>query len=64
MKKFVFVIDGKVQMKLSFPEDRPDSEMKVAGLNSNPIIVEITDFNEKPSVGWTWDGLIFSPPID
>jgi len=62
MKRFVFIIDGKVQMKLSFPSDRPDTEMKVIGLNSNPTIVETTNLVEKPSVGWTYDETGFHPP--
>lgn len=62
MKRFVFIIDGKVQMKFSFADDRPDTEMKVLGLNSNPMIVEITNLTEKPTVGWTYDESGFHPP--
>jgi hypothetical protein len=62
MKRFVFIIDGVVQCRLSFSDQDPDTEMKVAGLNSSPIIIETTDFEQKPSVGWTWDGKEFVAP--
>lgn len=62
MKRFVFIIDGIVQCRLSFSDNRPDTEMKVLGLNSNPMIVEITNLTEKPTVGWTYDESGFHPP--
>jgi len=64
IKKFAFIVDGVVKCRLSFPDNTPDAEMKTIGLKSNPLIIETTNLEEKPQVGWTWDGDQFNPPAE
>jgi hypothetical protein len=57
--KFAIIVDGEVKGSIMFI---PDKQMEVSGLASNPQIIEITNLENKPSVGWTWNGTAFNPP--
>ena len=57
--KFAIIVDGVVKGWMGI---HPDNTIQIAGLSSNPQVVEVTDLADKPSVGWTWDGAAFNPP--
>lgn len=65
LRKFAFVAEGDVFTTWQFdPEDKsygPNAEMIIAGLLSNPTIVECTDTLEV-GIGYTWDGKEFKEP--
>jgi len=58
--KFAIVVNGSVKGFFTFV---PNLELEIAGFSSDPKAVEITDLEIKPSVGWTWDGNNFNPPV-
>jgi hypothetical protein len=62
---FVLVTDNEVFHKLYVEENYEDFGLAslIYGLQSNPIIVDITDRNhEEIDFGWTMDGNRFLPP--
>jgi hypothetical protein len=62
---FVLVTDNEVFHKLYVEENYKDFGLAslIYGLQSNPIIVDITDKNhEEIDFGWTMDGNRFLPP--
>jgi len=59
--KFAIIVNGVVKGWYSFS---PNLELEIAGMSSDPITVEITNLEQKPSVGWTWDGTSFHPPAE
>ena len=64
---FVLVTDNEVFHKLYVEENYEDFGMAslIYGLQSNPIIVDITDKNhEEIDFGWTMDGDSFIPPAN
>jgi hypothetical protein len=61
LKVFAFIVGEDVVGTLHIPEIAPNYERLVAGLSSNPIVVDATDV---PGVeyGWKFDGILFSEP--
>jgi hypothetical protein len=62
---FVLVTDNEVFHKLYVEENYEDFGLAslIYGLQSNPIIVDITDKNhEEIDFGWAMDGNRFLPP--
>jgi hypothetical protein len=55
---FAVVVDGEVATFMAFPKEH---EMNVAIYKSNPIFIEVP-FNQKPALGFQWDGTQFSAP--
>lgn len=62
-KIFALVVDGEVFGTLHFGPAAQNYDRMVAGLSSNPTVVDATD---TPSVtfGWTYDGSRFNPPSE
>lgn len=62
-KRFVLIAEGDVFMQIQFDDEitSPNAATWVAGLLSNPVVVDVTD---QPTVvpGWVWDGNSFTPP--
>jgi hypothetical protein len=54
----VFVVEGDVVGTLHIPDTAPNYERIVAGLSSNPTVIDATS---TPDVkfGWTYDGTNF-----
>jgi hypothetical protein len=62
---FAMITDNEVFHKLYIEENYEDFGLAslIYGLQSNPIIVDITDKNhEEIDFGWTMDGNSFLPP--
>ena len=56
-KKFAFIVGEDVFMTLSFPMNHPGSEQWVAGLSSQPIVVEVPEeIRNEVDSSWTWNG--------
>ena len=64
IKKFAFVAEGDVfhTWEVLIDEDGHGPEMLLAGLASNPIIVEVPDSDMPVGPGWTYDGTNLIPP--
>lgn len=64
LKKYALIAEGDVFMTISFDDTMPQTEAWVAGLASNPVIVEITNDPNIQNIkgGWTWDGVEFKEP--
>lgn len=58
IKVFAFVVEGDVVGTLHIPDTAPNYERIVAGLSSNPTVIDATS---TPDVkfGWTYDGTSF-----
>jgi hypothetical protein len=52
------VVDGEVATYMAFPKEH---EMNIAIYKSNPIFIEVP-FDQKPGLGFNWDGEKFSAP--
>lgn len=61
LKKFVLVAGQDVFMTIAFDESHKNAELFTAGLTSNPVAVDATDFPDVVA-GWRWDGTQFLPP--
>lgn len=61
-KSFAFIAEGDVfnRWNIEYTEGGP-MEMLIAGLSSDPIIVEVPEGIAVES-GWTYDGTSFQPP--
>lgn len=59
--KIVGISDEKVFMIARMADNFEGNPMKIAGLLSNPSVVDLTNF-DNVEVGWTWDGESFNPP--
>jgi hypothetical protein len=63
LKRFVFIAEGDVFMQLQFDDeiDGQRSQSWSAGLQSAPIVIDVTN---RPEVipGWIWDGNDFIAP--
>lgn len=62
--KFAMIAGNDVFSILSIDSEDPSPVVPrlLAGLKSDPIVIEITDINEEVNVGWTWDGSQFLKP--
>lgn len=62
-KIFAFIVDNDVIGTIHIPSDAPNYDRLVAGLSSDPIVLETTD---TPDVkfGWIFDGTNFSEPSE
>jgi hypothetical protein len=58
MVHFAVVVEGEVATFMNFPKQ---AEMLIAIYKSNPIFIEVP-FDQKPSLGFQWDGSKFSEP--
>lgn len=62
MKKFAFIADGDVFVIWAVQEgSNPGADQMIAGLQSNPTVVEIPEDSEIAE-GWTYDSFGFHPP--
>ncbi len=63
LRKFVLIAEGDVFMQIQFDDEvsSPNAAAWVAGLLSNPVVVDVTNQPEVVS-GWTWDGNSFTAP--
>lgn len=62
---FAFIADGDVFMRWYLDDEAtPQSLGYVAGLQSNPTVVDVTDIDLPIEQGWTYDGETFTPPVD
>lgn len=59
-KNFALIVDGEVAGNYTLPVF-PATEKLIAIFQSNPTIVET---EEKITEGSTWDGQIFTPPVE
>lgn len=62
IRKFALVAGTDVFGTLHFEDDitlNPNGQRLAAGLNSDPIVVEI-DSDAEVAFGWTWDGTNFT----
>lgn len=64
LKKYALIAEGDVFMTISFDDSLPQTEAWVAGLASNPVVIEITNNPDIENIkgGWTWDGTNFKAP--
>jgi hypothetical protein len=63
VKKLALVSDEKVFGVMWFGANAPGHEARLAGLMSNPTIMDITEQDEVEA-GWVWDGESFNPPAE
>ena len=42
----------------------PENAGYIAGLQSNPTIIDVTDLDLQIERGWTYDGQDFHPPVN
>lgn len=63
--RFAFIADGDVFSLFMVDSERApeDSGRIIAGMQSNPIVVEIGD-DTPVNVGWTYDGKQFHGPVN
>ena len=66
IKKFAFIAEGDVFHTWNITDEQHSEtiQMLLAGLASNPIVVEIKDPDLEVDFGWTFDGTNFIPPTD
>lgn len=63
-RTFAFIADGDVFMRIYLNADAaPENAGYIAGLQSNPTIVDVTDLDLQIERGWTYDGQDFHPPV-
>jgi len=69
-RTFAFVVDGEVGFKMSISA-HPDFLPSIACLSSNPTIIELHGDDKvmvtpawKNTMGWTFDGENFHPPVE
>jgi hypothetical protein len=64
IKKFAFIAEGDVfhTWEIAVDDHGHSLEMLLAGLTSNPIIVEVLDPDMPVGPGWTYDGTRLIPP--
>lgn len=64
IKKFAFVAEGDVfhTWEISIDENGHGPEMLIAGLQSNPTVIEVLDPDLPVGLGWTFDGTNLIPP--
>jgi len=63
MAFFDFYVDGELGPNIGYRTDMDNSAAIVAGLSSDPTIVQIDrSLNPNVDAGWTWDGTNFSAP--
>jgi hypothetical protein len=55
---FAVVVEGEVATYMAFPKEH---EMNIAIYKSSPIFIEVP-FDQKPGLGFQWDGTKFSAP--
>jgi hypothetical protein len=60
-KVFAFVVGEDVIGTIHIPETAPNYDRLVAGLSSDPVVIEATDV-EGVQHGWKFDGDSFSNP--
>jgi hypothetical protein len=61
---FAFIADGDVFMRFHLNDDSaPQNAGYIAGLQSNPKVVDVTDIDLPIEQGWTYDGETFNPPV-
>jgi hypothetical protein len=60
--QFALVVEEEVFGKITLAADDPNFEIFKAGMSSNPVCIESTDY-PMVDVGWTWDGSEFHPPV-
>ena len=63
VRKFAWIAEGDVFGVMTIPEEQnPEAAQRlIAGMSSNPIVVECTGTDVEH--GWTWDGEAFSSPV-
>lgn len=62
---FAFIADGDVFMRFHLDGNAaPQNAGYIAGLQSNPQVVDVTDIDLPIEQGWTYDGNSFSPPVE
>jgi hypothetical protein len=62
---FAFIADGDVFMRFYISDDGlVQNTGYIAGLQSNPQVVDVTDIDLPVEQGWTYDGENFNPPVD
>ena len=65
LREYALVIDGEFIATIKYPSaGHAKIEAITAALQSNPVIVDVTDIDVPPSLsGWTWNGTTFSEPV-
>lgn len=64
-KVFAFIADGDVFMRFHLNDDgAPQNAGYIAGMQSNPQVVDVTDINLPIVQGWRYDGENFTPPVE
>jgi|NOAtaT_7_FD_contig_61_2684316_length_721_multi_2_in_0_out_0_1 hypothetical protein len=61
VRSFAFIVDGDVIGTIHIPSTGVNHQRLWAGLSSNPIVVESTNFPDV-QFGWTYDGQTFIEP--
>lgn len=64
--KFALVAGNDVFSIMSINSEDPNPIVPrlIAGMQSNPITLDVTNDNPDINVGWTWDGECFIPPLE
>ena len=63
LRRFAWIAEGDVFMMFSFDDQNPRGERWAAGLNSNPIVVEVEE-NSDVRIGWTYVQNEFVAPVE
>lgn len=63
VKRFAFIVGNEAFMQVTV-NPSANADMFIAGLSSDPKIVDITDLGvpEGPITGWIWDGKTLRAP--
>lgn len=62
-RRFVFIAGNEAFMQFTI-NPSVNAEMFIAGLSSDPKVIDITDLGipEGPITGWVWDGETLKAP--
>lgn len=62
-RRFAFLVGNEAFMQFNV-NPSAYAEMFIAGLQSNPTVIDITDLDvpEGPITGWVWDGKTLKEP--
>lgn len=61
IRRFAWIAEGDVFMMFTFDDETERGQRWAAGLNSEPIVVEV-DAESQVKFGWTYSNGEFSPP--
>jgi len=64
--KFALIAGNDVFSIMSINSEDPNPIVPrlIAGMQSDPVILDVTSDNPEINIGWVWDGEVFIPPTE